>query len=168
MALPSLNLTRDVHKIESDIIINKQQNGWFKFFFGVKYQGYFYSETQSFISGSVILPNEQSVAFHNFGPGGGVGFTINLLENLYLLPNISLIMLFGYEFVNNAQFSFCIGGNATVSLAYVTPWNITIALGGRFQYLHYPYHGNAKYSSNNIGQRYDQIYGAQLTIAGKF
>ena len=167
-ATSSFEFDRDVHKIESDIIINKQLSGWLKYFFGVKYQGYFYNETQSFISGTVVLPSEQSVAFHNFGPGGGVGFTVNILENLYFLPNISLIMLFGYEMTDDAQFSFCLGGNITASLAYVTPWNITIALGGRFQHLHYLYHGHAGYFYDDIGKRYDQLFGVQLALAASF
>jgi len=159
---------RDVHKTESDILVNKQVNSWLKWFFGMKYQGYFYSETETFKSGAVELPIKRDVSFHNLGPGAGFGTTTHVLGNLYFLNNLSVITLFGYERTEKVEFTYSLGGNVTTSLAYILPYNITMILGARFQHLQYLYHGNDRYASGNNWKRYDQLYGVTLTVMGSF
>ena len=153
---------RDVHKIESDIVINFRVTDLFKWFIGFKYQGYFYDETRTFISGPVSLSLDESAFFHNMGPGIGAGLTVRLFGPVFLLPNVSAITLFGYESIeHDVQFSYALGGNATLSLAwYIESLNTTIMAGYRYQQLFYLYHGNKQYNEFSS----DRIHGVTFSF----
>ncbi len=152
---------RDVHKVESDIVVNFRINAMFKWFVGFKYQGYFYSETESFISGPVRLRLDRNAFFHNMGPGIGVGMTLHLFGPLYFLPNLSAITLFGYERTENVQFAYSLGGNVTASLAYyIEALHTTVILGYRYQQLFYLYHGNKRYKEFSS----DRLHGVTFSF----
>ena len=152
---------RDVHKIEADIIVNYRVSNLVKWFFGIKYQGYFYDEAESYIAPPVELIFERTVSFHNLGPGMGIGLTIPLFGGLYFLPNISAIILTGYNRIDrDTQFAFSLGGNMSASLAYyIQSLGTTIVAGFRYQQLFYLYHGYQGYQDDD-----DQIYGVTFSV----
>ncbi len=130
--------------------------------------------------------------FLNVGPGLGLGFTAGLGGDFYLLINLSGLMLFGeenymihtrlrgmyiitgsstlpflYGKFNVSRF-YSLGGNGTISLAYVIPnTKATLSLGFRYQVLKY-FHNAGRYEYLDYDGDYDHFMGATVSVTYGF
>ncbi len=112
--------TGDVKRYDADIALNYNITRYVKFFGGVKTMAY------TFSGGHHI----------STGPAAGVGATIPLFDSVYFLFNISAMYTWGEHDDNDGTTDMNeYGVNTGGSLAYYySPWAVTAALGGRYQY----------------------------------
>ena len=111
-------------RMDSDLALNYRLNDYLKIFAGVKYLGYEISDIDH--SGA--------------GPGLGLSATFPIIDNLFLLANLSGFNVWGRDEYSvsgkpyqTAYYEY--GLNSTLSLAYyITTVSTIISLGGRFQY----------------------------------
>ena len=128
---------------DSDIALNFRLNNYFKLFAGMKYMSY---------SG---IGNNTS-----YGPGLGISATFPILENLFLLANISIIYLWGDN--DGGDFKEQ-GTNSSLSLAYyIASASTVISLGGRYQEF------TTVYDDNNKSRIKHEFYGVTLTATYTF
>jgi len=155
--------SRKVLKWDSDTTIGCAVHRYVKLYAGFKAQGYRYKETIHYYDFSVypdifIDHSEGTNSINCYGPGLGIGGTVPLVEDLYLVMNLSGIVLwctergdtnlgrtYGLESAGLVFTCFYMprgkfisyGGTASVSLAYtIQKINTTLALGGRYQLLY--------------------------------
>lgn len=126
--------TFDLTRMDSDSAINYSINRYFKIFAGFKYMSY------SLDSYSMSLTHD------GYGPGLGIGISIPLFDNFYLLGNVSGMYLRGNEKQDNLSSDTGLttstkndhietGYNSNLSLAYyISPASTTITVGYRYQY----------------------------------
>ena len=128
-----------------DLALNYRLNNYFKVFGGIKYMGYKY------------LMDSDETDHSGIGPGLGLSVAYPLVENLFLLANISGMYLWG----SDDGFKFIdYGINSGLSIAYyIVPASTVISLGGRFQY----YKEVNDYYTNTY-----KFYGATLTATYNF
>ncbi|MFC1670818.1 hypothetical protein ACFL20_10540 [Spirochaetota bacterium] len=148
------DMPSDFKRYDLDVAINYILLDFLKIFGGGKFMGYDYD------SGSHLAG----------GPAIGIGLTINLIGDLYLLTNISTGFLAGYQkdkqvdFEQNTKF-YEAALNSSLSFAYViSPINTTISLGFRYQFLKTWYEG----SSESYNDFISHIYGVTLTAVFSF
>ena len=116
----SIKMTR----MDSDIALNYKLNDYLKIFAGAKFLGY-------------EIPGYNAYAA---GPGLGLSATYPIIENLFLLANLSGFSIWGRDKYSvsgkdyqTAYYEY--GFNSTLSLAYyIMPASTAISLGGRYQY----------------------------------
>ncbi len=164
-------LTSTIYKVDGDMIIAYAINEHVKFFFGPKYQGYSYKQSRFELMplgfSYLPMPSEDKTELHQGGLGTGFAFTVPLVANLYLLPNISILAMSGINISTqkeNLQIPLAFGANSLLSLAYfIEPAHCTISLGGRAQYLYY-----YRLPSTAYTERHDYFYGVNLSIAFSF
>lgn len=164
--------TRKVLKWDSDTTLGCAVHKYIKLYAGFKAQGYRYKETIHFydLTGypdTVIVHMEGTNTVSCYGPGLGIGTTIPLAKDLYMLASLSGIILWCSERADrslNDSYAFdsagpivcyylmpkgrfmSYGGTASLSLAYtIDPINTTLSLGGRYQLLY----NRQKYSNSN-------------------
>lgn len=136
-----------ISRLESDLSLSYAISQSFKIFCGVKYSLVYGSGSYDYYM--ITLPSTNgSGTFEmgaiQFGPGIGIGNTINITGNLFLISTLSGL----YQYEDGKQknegtntdsihkTSNNVGGNATASLAYVFPGSgVTLSLGGRYQQL---------------------------------
>ncbi len=120
------NSTNEINRVDSDISLNYIINNNIKVFGGIKGMGYYFDNGRH----------------HSLGPALGIGLTIPLVGNFYLLGNISGMYNYGEhtdEGGENDNTTRSIireyGFNSTVSLAYyIENASTTVSIGGRYQY----------------------------------
>jgi hypothetical protein len=142
----------DIDRYDSDTAINYSFNRYIKAFGGLKFMGYDWGEGDHM----------------SYGPALGVAFTLPLIDNFYLLLNVSGMSLIGKENTQNDTGEnveidyYEIGVNSNISIAYyIAPASTSIILGFRYQYfeIHYDkYQGDSKLS----------FYGATLAAVYSF
>ncbi|MBN1531720.1 MAG: hypothetical protein JXA20_03575 [Spirochaetes bacterium] len=144
---PAMRATREVTRWDSDTTLSYSVTDIVALFVGFKAQGYRYSEEYIVDDGTYM---ESSTTVSNYGIGVGTGFTVPLFQNVFVLVNISGIVLWGSEassldritkipimFFEDGTF-ISYGGTASLTFAYVfQPLNTTLAVGGRYQLLTY-------------------------------
>jgi hypothetical protein len=120
----------DMDRYDSDTAINYSFNRYIKAFGGLKFMGYDWDNGDHM----------------GFGPALGIAFTLPLIDNFYLLLNVSGMFLFGKENTDSetgekAEIDYNeIGVNSNISVAYyIAPASTSIILGFRYQYfeIHY-------------------------------
>ena len=149
-------------RTDSDLALNYRLNGYFKIFGGVKYMPYKSSGTD----GTISSHSDHS----GFGPGLGVSCTYPILDNLFLLANLS-----GFYLWSNEDFSSDTGAddfkhnykrygfNSTLSIAYyIVPAATTISLGTRLQYY------KSDYNYEDVDYIDNLFYGVTLTATYSF
>jgi hypothetical protein len=140
-------LTLDLHawKFDADFLLGYRVSDSLRLFFGPKFQGYSYNMDSDSLF-AALMPNIDAFFFSG-GLGCGASFTIQLYQNLYLLPTVSLFTLIGGGSIKGSGFgsgdystqtSVAVGANAIASLAYyIESISTTVSLGFRMQYLYY-------------------------------
>ena len=109
---------------DSDLALNYKLNDYFKLFAGVKYMNFAFRE------------GDNNYDHSSLGPGLGLSATFPVLENLFILANISGMYLWGYKEISEGKKDIKeYGINSTLSIGYyIAPASTVISLGGRFQY----------------------------------
>ena len=118
-----------IKRTDSDLALNYRLNDYFKLFGGVKYNTY-------------SMPG---MDFWAAGPGLGLGYTLPLSENIFLLANLSGFYLWGKQEQEEEDSGIeydvkydvkQYGINSTLAIAYyIASASTTISLGGRYQYM---------------------------------
>ena len=155
-----------IKRRDSDLALNYRLNDYFKIFAGIKYMTYLFSLPMS--DGNFTL--EQN----GIGPGLGLSAAYPMLENLFLIGNISCMYLWGDEkIVNKKQESKSdikqYGINSSLSIAYyIEPASTVISLGGRYQYYKTAYYNIDKDDWELLNAYKDKFYGITLTATYSF
>ena len=142
------------YRFDVDITLNYRLNDYFKVFAGAKML-----HTSTTMGGG---------EFESYGPGLGLGFTFPILDNLFLLANLSGFYLWGNEknYDGGGNFKFKTndyGINSTLALAYyIAPASTTLSLGGRYQYI------ETNYDANEDWTRKCTFYGVTLSVTYTF
>jgi hypothetical protein len=186
---------RDVLKWDSDSSLSCAINQYIKIFAGFKAQGYSYKEIMTdvnLIGGPPFIYRKLEDDVKGFGPGLGIGLTVPLTHNFFLMMNVSGIALWFKEKIdintslitnNNINYAmilwehkgdiFSYGGTGSMSLAYyIEKADITLALGGRYQLLY----NNQKQKNwffndiamNIVDGRFDHLYGVTFSAIYSF
>jgi hypothetical protein len=194
--------TRDVLKWDSDTSIGCAVHRMVKIFAGFKHQGYRYDET---MKNTLFIPSDTNFFYRaltddvrSYGGGLGVGLTIPVVADFYIMASVSGVALWSYETISVRQRDtliysisagnvgilflipqkghyFSYGGGASLSLAYnIEKINTTLSLGGRYQIL-FNRQGYNKYnplfndvSINIIDGQYDHFFGITLSAIYTF
>lgn len=117
--------TIDWHRYDSDTSLSYRLNNYLRLFGGIKYLGY-----------KIDIP--QATAYFNaFGPAAGISAVFPLINNFFILGNISGMYLRGkksQEGEDDTKHKVT-GYNTAASVAYyIAPASVTLSLGGRYQY----------------------------------
>jgi hypothetical protein len=141
----------EVSRTDSDLTLNYRLNNYFKAFIGAKYMGYKVTD----------------FSHAGYGPGAGISFVFPLVNDFFILGNISGLCLWGNEEdpSNNLTTDYNeYGANTSLSLAYyIAPASTTISLGGRYQYFKTIFES----SSDNKDMNH-QFYGVTLSANYSF
>lgn len=183
---------RSIDRFDSDSTVGYRVHDAVKLFLGFKYQGYRYNEKLYYLNVTPDMEGKYDskgrATMDSYGPGMGIGFTIPLYKNLFLLNTISVSYLFGSEkyrihwnilFPSDgnfwgtlAQFSDekfnTVTGNGSLSLAYyIEQAGLTLAFGGRYQVQYYLQNaGRRKFY--NYNHKYDHSYGGTVSVVYSF
>ncbi|MDI9425430.1 MAG: hypothetical protein QM472_11380 [Spirochaetota bacterium] len=146
----------DITKYDLDVAVNYAVSGSIKVFAGAKYQGYVYQTRDRNIdiaSGLVVDESSGRIGWRSIGPGLGIGVSLPLGDSLFLLCNVSGIVMYSTldttfdEKQSWAYISY--GANGSLSLAwYVDSITTTLSVGARYQYL---YNDNYAAKSDSLG-----------------
>lgn len=118
-------------RYDADLTLNYLINSYIKCFAGIKYLAFDYTTDtmEAFNQGA--------------GPGAGIGLTVPLSANFYLLGLVSGIYGYGREtfnntypwYPNNVNF-YSYGANSTLQISYlVQTINAILTIGYRYQYI---------------------------------
>jgi hypothetical protein len=143
----------DMDRYDSDTALNYSLNRYIKLFGGLKFMGYDWGDGDHM----------------GYGPALGIAFTLPLIDNFYLLLNVSGMYLIGKEDTQIEPTGerkeidyFEIGVNSNISIAYyIAPASTSIILGFRYQYFEINYD---KYQ----GDMQHAFYGATLAAVYSF
>lgn len=188
--------TRDILKWDSDTSIGCAVHRMVKIFAGFKWQGYRYEERlDDFLPGDPIFIRRVLVDYvRAYGGGLGLGLTIPLGADFYLMMSASGLVLWSFESINinrskscavsNGSFMplpvvqqkgryFSYGGSASLSFAYnIKKINTSISLGGRYQVLfNRQRYNNLFYNDvamNIIDGKYDHFFGITMSAIYTF
>ena len=150
-------------RLDGDLTLSYRLNDYFKIFGGIKYMGLL-SDTKEYYN-----KNNQN----NIGPAFGLSLQYHLIDNFFLLGNISGLYLFGKEIYKNEDTYTgereetksdlkSYGLNISLAVAYyITPASTTISLGGRYQNL------NTENEDDNIEYTM-KFYGITLSAIYSF
>lgn len=143
--------TDEINRVDSDISLNYIINRYLKVFGGTKAMGYYFGDGRH----------------HSIGPALGIGLTLPIYGNFYLLGNLSGMYNYGEHNDSNDQepkSNFIeYGFNSTLSLAYfIEQSSTTISLGGRYQFF------RDKFESERRSDIDFQFYGVTLSVVYSF
>ena len=152
-----------IDRFDSDLVLNYRVTSLIKLFAGIKIMGYEWELSTT--------SEEMDGISYNLGPAFGIGFTIPITGNFYLLANASGIYARGKNTSSSdtdgdtETLSTAYGGNGTITLAwYIASASTSINLGGRYQYF-YMMNDN---SENNEYEAHNHIYGVTLSAIYSF
>ncbi|HQL83878.1 MAG TPA: hypothetical protein PK307_16885 [Spirochaetota bacterium] len=146
---PLIGYKMEAARHDLDFIVSAAVHRYVRIYFGAKYWGYMVDMRTNLL----FFSYGSRITRHQGGPGLGLGLTLPLGAGFHLLPNVSGVFMFGtIDPQNNGLIGQAInrifkstdtnsvvmyyGINATLSLAYhIEKANLTLAIGGRFQYL---------------------------------
>lgn len=186
--------TRRSVKMESDTTVSCSLHRYVKFFAGFKYQGYRYNEEFKEVRTTDASYRELRDEVKQFGGGVGLGGTVPLGANFFLLASASGIALWGFEtttFSTEYGISFpspvytlnlvwkgkgrffSYGCSTSLSLAYyIARIGTTVSIGGRYQVLFYrqKYHDIFRndVAMNIVNGKYDHFYGVTFSMTYSF
>jgi hypothetical protein len=154
----------DSFTFDSQVLAHYRFAPWFRLSFGPAYQGYTFKEQNS----SYLSSASQKESMHMIGFKAGGRFTIRLVENLFILPDISFQTLYGFT-AGSSSFSqrkhpIAVGVYAVIPFSYyVEKIRVAFSLGFRYQFLHYVQMSNEDYVN-----RKDHRYGITESITYTF
>ncbi len=158
-------------------------NRYVKVFAGMKLQGYDIDGTSETYYSNRFEKSSPKTKYIAYGPGAGIGLTVPLHENLFVIANVSglymrsditrkeLITVYGTvgqgndASSTNGRFAWNVwGGNANASLAWYVPRaSLTFSLGGRYQLFW------IQLAGNHVSNRTTSIrYGGVNLFAAQF
>lgn len=147
----------DLSRMDSDTLLNYSLNKYLKIFVGFKYMKW------EFTGGSHVSP----------GGGGGIGFILPVINNVYFLGNVAGLYIDGYHKNSNSENgtdkdTFIEKGyNGSVSLAYyIQSASTTISLGYRFQFIKTV--NDEKKSDDSSDEYTSKFYGVTLALVYSF
>jgi hypothetical protein len=162
-----LKISKEVVKMDADLLLNYTINKYSRIFFGPKYQGYSYTE-EGFLS-------RANLRYDALSFGVGMNFIVHIIENFYFNPAFSVIGLYGFERITGSKIrSFtadqstgraaAVGGNGAAMFSYHIPaaW-MTLAFGYKAQCIYYFMKQNKSYDNN-----YDLFHGPYITAIVTF
>lgn len=145
--------TDSIKRYDSDSALNFSVNRYLKVFAGFKYMGYKYNIGEN----------------RGYGPGAGIGLMLPLLDDLFLLCNLSGLYIRGKEkndYGNGSTESSDIAGwglNSNLQLAYnIAPLSTNIIAGYRYQYFRW------KYDNVRDDRAVHQFHGVTLSAVFSF
>ncbi len=149
---------------DSQVLAHYRFASWFRLSFGPVYQGYTFKERNS----SLLSSLSQKEGMHMVGGRAGGAFTIRLVENLCILPEVSFIALYGYATghpgYSRRSHPIAVGVTALLPVSYyLEKIRTAISVGFRYQFLHYLEAGNSDYLN-----RQDHRYGVTESITFSF
>lgn len=170
--------TLEITKYDLDTTLSYALNETFKIFAGIKYQGYNYDDVYYDISSGVVsTPISFKIKTKSTGPGIGMGITYPLINNFYLLANVSGIYMYNtttMPYIKKQSYDIT-GYSGSVSLSwYKESWSTTFSLGGRYQYLHYKNRSDGIYNplspteDDPFDGKADKFYGLTFTSTYNF
>jgi hypothetical protein len=185
---------RECLKWDSDTTLGYSFNRYLKIFAGVKIQGYRYTQRLIYnpFNDINITVRDLQDSVQNYGPGLGLGLTVPLVENLYLMSTLSGIVLWGFEQVKvNRSYNvfagvvtpyffyypdgrfLSYGFNATLSFGYyIEKIRTMIAIGGRYQLLYNRQNTGGLFKPdvalNIINGQYDNFFGITMSVTYTF
>jgi hypothetical protein len=163
-----------IRKYDFDCNASYSFTYYFKIFLGAKVQGYTIRKNQiQYNLTDGTIPNGYIRNLHQLGagPGIGVGFTLPIGSNFFILWNISAIYMRAWFITPGTntdprelyRYYNLYGGNTTLSIAYVIVGaDVTLNLGFRYQYLYYWYDARSTADRVEAAPRdgkTDQFYG---------
>jgi len=188
--------TRDILKWDSDTSIGCAVHRMVKIFAGFKWQGYRYDEhlDNFMMVQPPFIRRVLSDDVNGYGGGIGLGLTIPLGAEFYLMMSVSGLALWSFEKIDiNRSKSYYIdltglnpllmweqkgryfsyGGSASLSFAYyIKKINTTISIGGRYQLLfNRQRYNNLFYNDaamNIIDGQYDRFFGITMSAIYTF
>jgi hypothetical protein len=186
--------TRDILKWDSDTTIGYAAHKFIKVFVGFKAQGYSYDEVMKDYARTDYTYRSLKYEMSSYGTGTGLGFTLPLVENLFLLINASGLVLWAFDKADlNQAYAitlssgklnpmligyprgrfFAYGMNSSLALAYyIETISTTISLGGRYQLLFNRQRFKSAFvnnvTQNVIDKEYDYFYGITLSAIYTF
>jgi hypothetical protein len=144
---------QDIKRYDSDTALNYSLNRYIKAFGGFKYMGYDWD------NGDHI----------SYGPALGLALTLPLIDNFYLLLNVSGVYLWGTHTEENETYGKTeedyveTGVNSNISVAYyIAPASTSINLGFRYQYF------KTEYDNDEMHDNKHTFYGVTLTAVYSF
>jgi hypothetical protein len=149
---PAGDVSQDIKRYDSDTALNYSLNRYIKAFAGFKYMGYDWDR------GDHI----------SYGPALGLALTLPLIDNFYLLLNVSGVYLWGTHTekddpVDNEKDYIETGVNSNISIAYyIAPASTSINLGFRYQYF------KTEYDDEQWHDNKHTFYGVTLTAVYSF
>jgi hypothetical protein len=154
----------DAFTFDSHVLAHYRVAPWFRLSFGPVYQGYTLKEENS----SYLSSTSQEESVHMIGLQAGGMFTIHLVENLFLLPDISFKTLYGFTAgapnYSQREHPIAVGVDAVVPFSYyVEKIRLAFSFGFRYQFLYYVQVSNADYVN-----RQDHRYGFTESITYTF
>lgn len=182
---------KEIDRYDSDSTINYSFNKIVKVFVGFKYQSYRYLEKVAYwsISELAVFRGQGTSRFESLGPGAGLGLTIPLPRNFFILGSLAASYFWGsaaYRYddlyyyrissgsYNPALFQYqkeyftSIVGNGSLSLAYyLAPASLTLGLGGRYQVM-WHMHEHKKRGFLYYNGRYDHFWGITISVVYSF
>jgi len=143
-----------VKRFDSDTSLNYNLSSYFKVFVGLKAMGYSYPSGYN----------------RSAGPAFGLGITLPLGSNFFILGNLSGMYNYGRTKTMSEEGQETVisnltapGANSTLSLAYyITSASTTVTLGGRYQYF------EIHYESERVSDIELSFYGVTLSIVYSF
>lgn len=171
-----------IHRYDSDTTISYSFTGFFKLFAGFKYSNYQYVNDMTVVmlfNPFTAISGREKRRYDEFAPALGVGFTIHLIENFYLL--ITSSVLYNRCHVSSKAYVYTIdavprfypypdrrwsvdkiGANAQLSFAYlIQPINTSIAVGFRYQLFKIV---KSNPGNDDYSEYYDHFYGVTASM----
>ena len=164
---------------DADLALNYKLNDYFKIFAGIKYINYsIHRGRHTNYSYKEIIKRDH----YGLGPGLGLSAVFPVVENFFLLANLSGFCLLlnkesaEYLEIGHSPESIPIkpksndyGINAHLSLAcYIVPASTTISFGGRFQYIRTVYTDRDPIHGSYYNHNTSMFYGVTLTTTYSF
>ncbi len=173
--------TRVIHRYDSDSTISYSFTWFLKLFAGFKYSRIDYENDQRSMipSVSTIFYFKEKYRYDNYAPALGIGFSVHLIENFFLL--ITASMLYEHSSIYRKSDMYIlgpslmilpmprqhcsinkIGANTHLSLAYfIKPISTNIAIGFRYQFFK-TVRSAPKYEE--YSKYYDHFYGITASV----
>ena len=154
----------DALTFDSRVLAHYRFAPWFRLSFGPAYQGYTIREQNS----SYLSSGSQKESMHMIGFKAGGTFTIRLVENLFIIPDLSFQTLYGFtagaSMFSRRKYPIALGLDAVIPFSYyVEKIRVAFSFGFRYQFLHYVQVSNADY----VNQQ-DHRYGITESITYTF
>ncbi len=179
---PPSKMNRVIRRYDSDSTLSYTFTRFFKLFAGFKYSYYSYQESSPmFMPGSMFQLTIDKKKYNEYAPALGIGFTIHLVDHLYVMIHASCVYMFtSVEKDSRVLMSVSgmsplffiyprknwsvnkMGANAQLALAYfIKPINTSISIGFRYQFYKTV---KSDTQEDQYTHYYDHFYGINASV----